>query len=478
MFKLLKFQGKNLFIYTSIFLVLLLGFVFRFYNIDYENLWLDEIYSFWVTDPNLNFNETYSRIKTTESIPFLYYYLIKICNNFFSYDPIVGRIFSAFFGFLSIFIISNLCRKFTNNKSYLFAICLTSLNIYLIAYSQEMRVYIFNFFLISLTLVFFFDLYIEDKSKIFTKNFFLFSLSMFLSILSHPFSIIVFGSLICFIILDYFFFKTRNQKINISIIIVAILTLVFLVHYLGYVSTDKVNWIEQPDLKFFTNFYFSKFFGSRLLGIIHLSILIFLSIYLWKKIIQNKKIIFLYIMLFLSYFIPLIYGYFLEPIIFPKYIIFVLIPIILLISILIFFIENQNLKKFFVIFLILLNLGNHLTESTIKQFFNERVKFKPDFDTAFEMIGSSNTNKLIIYREKSDNQDQDFNDIVFNNYVEVILNNQNYKINFLKTKTLKNYKGKIWNICYIECFLPHSDLNVLKENFLNGGLKLSLWEIK
>ena len=52
------------------------------------------------------------------------------------------------------------------------------------------------------------------------------------------------------------------------------------------------------------------------------------------------------------------------------------------------------------------------------------------------------------------------------------------KSNFLKTKTLKNYKGKIWNICYIECFLPHSDLNVLKENFLNGGLKLSLCEIK
>ena len=478
MFKLLKFQEKNLFIYTSIFLVLLLGFVFRFYNIDYENLWLDEIYSFWVTDPNLSFNETYSRIKTTESIPFLYYYFIKICNNFFSYDPIVGRIFSAFFGFLSIFTVSNLCKKFANNKSYLFALCLTSLNIYLIVYSQEMRVYIFNFFLTSITLVFFFNLYNEDKSKIFTKNFFLFTLTMFLSILSHPFSIIVFGSLICFIFLDYFFFKAKNQKINISIIVISILTLVFLVHYLGYISTDKVGWIEQPGLKFFTNFYFSKFFGSRLLGIIHLSILIFLSIYLWKKIIQNKKIIFLYIMLFLSYFIPLIYGYFLEPIIFPKYIIFVLIPIILLISILIFLIENQNLKKFFVVFLVLLNLGNHFTESTIKQFFNERVKFKPDFDTAFEIIASSNTNKVILYREKSNSLDQDFNDVVFNNYVEVILSNQNNNINFFKTNTLKNYKGKIWNICYIECFFPPSDLNVLKENFLHGGLELSLWEIK
>ena len=183
-------------------------------------------------------------------------------------------------------------------------------------------------------------------------------------------------------------------------------------------------------------------------------------------------------MLFLSYFIPLMYGYLLEPIIFPKYIIFVLIPIILLISILIFLIENQNLRNFFVIFLILLNLGNHLTESTVKQFFYKKVKFKPDFDTAFEIIKNSSTNKVIFFREKNNSQDQDFNDIVFTNYVKVILSNQNYKINLFRTNILKNYKGKIWNICYIECFLPSSDLDVLKENLLHGGLKLSLWEIK
>ena len=100
MFKLLKFQENNLLVYSIIFLIILLGFVFRFYNINYENLWLDEIYSFWVTDPNLSFTETYLRVQTTESIPFLYYYLVKICNKIFGYDPIIGRCFSAFFGFL------------------------------------------------------------------------------------------------------------------------------------------------------------------------------------------------------------------------------------------------------------------------------------------------------------------------------------------------------------------------------------------
>ena len=59
MFKLFKFQENNLLTYSLVFLIVFLGFVFRFYNINYENLWIDEIYSFWVTDPNLSFAETY-----------------------------------------------------------------------------------------------------------------------------------------------------------------------------------------------------------------------------------------------------------------------------------------------------------------------------------------------------------------------------------------------------------------------------------
>ena len=115
MFKLFKFQENNLLTYSLVFLIIFLGFVFRFYNINYENLWIDEIYSFWVTDPNLSSAETYLRLQTTESTPFLYYYLVKMCNKIFGYDPIVGRCFSAFFGFLSIFSVGILCKRITQN---------------------------------------------------------------------------------------------------------------------------------------------------------------------------------------------------------------------------------------------------------------------------------------------------------------------------------------------------------------------------
>ena len=483
MFKISKFQENNIFIYFSVSLIVLLGLIFRFYNVGYDNLWFDEFFSFWVTDPKLSFAETFSRVKSTESIPFLYYYIVKICNSLFGYDPIIGRIFSAVFGFLSIFTVSYLCKKFVSNKSYLLTLCLTSLNIYLIIYSQEMRVYILTFFLISLALIFFFNLYNENKSKIITKNFILFSFFMLLAILSHPFSIIVLSSLICFIILDYFLFKAKNIKINISLILISIFTLFFLFHYLQYVSlvTDTIDWIKQPGLKFYTNFYFSKFFGSRLLGIIHLVTLIFLSFYLWKKIIYNKKIIFLYIMLFLSYFIPLIYGYFLKPIIFPRYIIFVLIPIILIISILVFYLENKNLRRFLIFFFIFINLGNHLTESTLKQFFYEREKFKPDFDTALEIINSSETNNIILFREKDTENKPDYASLVLFNYVQTIIKNKEYEINILNVD-LENFKGKIWNVCLInmlsQCHKPLTKINVLNERVLEGGIKLTLWENK
>ena len=483
MFKILKFQENNIFIYFSVSLIVLLGLILRFYNVGYENLWLDEIFTFWVTDPNLSFTETFSRVKSTEYIPFLHYYIVKICNSFFGYDPIVGRLFSAVFGFLSIFTLSSLCKKFTNNKSYLLTICLASLNIYLIIYSQEMRVYIFTFFLISLSLIFFFNLYDEHKYKIFTKNFFFFSFFMLLAIFSHPFSIIILGSLICFTFIDYFFFKVKNKKINISLTLISIFTLFFLFHYLQYVSliTDAINWIKQPDLKFYTNFYFSKFFGSRLLGIIHLIILIFLSSYLWRKIIYNKKIIFLYIMLFLSYFIPLIYGYFLKPIIFPRYIMFVLIPIILIISILIFYLESKNIRRFLIFFLIFINLGNHLTESTFKQFLDKREKFKPDFDGALEIIGNSEINNIVLYRKKENKNKPDYVGQVLFNYIQTIIKNKEYKINLLSSN-LENYKGKVWNICLInilnQCHEPLIKVDILNDTILEGGIKLSLWETK
>ena len=245
---------------------------------------------------------------------------------------------------------------------------------------------------------------------------------------------------------------------------ISIPAIVFLYQYFSYVSLSNVGWLEQPTIKFLTDFYFSKFFGSRLLGIIHLLTLVVLLYYFRKKIRKIKEIIFLFILLFLSYFVPLVYGYLINPVIFPKYIIFVLIPIILIISVLIFFIENKTMRNFVISLLVLINFANHFTESTFKQFFSEKQRFNPNFEKAFQIIEKSQTKKLNFYTNEINDKNKNHINTVLSNYSNVILNKKGYSVEILKDST-ENLEVKIWNICLIiiSCDKPPGKSTILEE---------------
>ena len=175
----------------------------------------------------------------------------------------------------------------------------------------------------------------------------------------------------------------------------------------------------------------------------------------------------------------MVYGYFIKPVIFPKYIIFVLIPIILITSILVFLIENGTVKRLMILLLIIVNFANHFTESTLKQFFLERQKFNPNFDKAFSIIDKSKVKKLNFYTNEVNDQNQNYINTVISNYSKIILNEKGYNIEILKDNG-ESIKGKIWNICLtiISCDSPPYKSSILDETLLEGGLKLSLWEIK
>ena len=156
-----------------------------------------------------------------------------------------------------------------------------------------------------------------------------------------------------------------------------------------------------------------------------------------------------------------------------------MIPIILIIAILVFYIESKILKSFIITFLILVNLGNHFTESTLKQFFSERPRLNPNFEKAFEIIEKSQNKKLNFYTNEINDKNENNINTVLSNYSKIMLNQKNYNIDILEDST-QNFKGKIWNICLniISCDTPPVKSNILKEFVLRGGLKLSLWEIE
>ena len=59
--KIIMFSSnKNNILLVSILFVLI-GIFLRIYQLNFENYWLDEMTSFWVADPNLSLEDTFTR---------------------------------------------------------------------------------------------------------------------------------------------------------------------------------------------------------------------------------------------------------------------------------------------------------------------------------------------------------------------------------------------------------------------------------
>ena len=136
-----KFLNGNIILIFIIFL----GSVLRLYNLNFDDLWYDEILSFWVASPHHSLLESYEIHNRTEPNTFSYHFILKIIYNFFGYDFNYLRYLSAFLEYYLFFnlIISKLLN-FDSVKN--FFVFLISLNIFLISYSQEGRVYSILFF--------------------------------------------------------------------------------------------------------------------------------------------------------------------------------------------------------------------------------------------------------------------------------------------------------------------------------------------
>ena len=148
------FENKDVFFLA---IIIFSAFFLRIYNLNFEDYWFDEQASFWVADPSLTLNETLQRGKELDQGTSIVFNLIlKIFFSLSNYDPQIGRYLPFIFGLLSIPALSYLTYQIKQNKSYLLVGILSSINFYLISYSQEVRVYSFLFFISILNIIFFF----------------------------------------------------------------------------------------------------------------------------------------------------------------------------------------------------------------------------------------------------------------------------------------------------------------------------------
>ena len=73
-------------------LIIIIGNFTIFYQINFEDLWLDELNSFWVADPNLSYSETLTRHNKSDfHNPILFNLVLKYFFKTVGYNPDLAR---------------------------------------------------------------------------------------------------------------------------------------------------------------------------------------------------------------------------------------------------------------------------------------------------------------------------------------------------------------------------------------------------
>ena len=374
--------GKKNILWVSI-LFILTGIFLRLYQLNFENYWLDELVDFWVADPNITLHTTFLRRELVDDqTPYLFQLFLKIYLKFFGYDPEIGRHVPFIFGVLSIPLVGFLSYQVAKNNSFLLTILLVSINIYLIKYSQETRTYTLVFFLSTINLIFYYKIIFSNLTYFKKKYiFFLFVIFSVLSLSAHPFVFIIFFSQIAYSFYSFFVFREKNFLFLLSIPFILIIYMAINYNYLIAQLSYNEYFLEHENWKFYFDYYFSRFFGSKIMGLIYLSTLIFLIIRFRKIILfTSNNYLPLIFILFFSYIIPLFYALLKTPVLTDRYIIFVLIPILILISALIFKIDNKKLKIFLLISILIPTIINNYIEIKYRQ------NTKPEFTKLLNIL--------------------------------------------------------------------------------------------
>ena len=440
----------NYFIFFLFFA--LIGFLLRYINNYDQMYWLDEAYTLFLSNPSLPFNLLENKIYEIDDNPKLYFYLLRILN-YISYTPENIRFSSIIFGTLSLISTFYLYKNFLTKEENFYAFLLLTFNIFLIWQSKESRISSSILFFSIINFIIFFEYLKSNK-----KNYSVVILIANLFLLSYyPFLIVIIITQIIFVILNY-----KKKYLEFFSITILTFILYFLLNYDYIISNiSKTNHIGNFEVKFFINFFFRSFFGSIFLGGISLFIFCYCFIKLFFTGKKNDLFNFNLLLIFITYLFVIFYSYFKAGIMVPRYFIFIIPSIILIITKVIY---PYKILRYFYILATIINtiimfdefkikkpkvsyLMKNLDTSLNKNFYTEENKMLNTYFIKSKLISK---NLKFIDRKKLN----EVNSFIFiclnypemhygknNNLTEDPKCNKNFK-NFYKlsTKNIKDFK--------------------------------------
>ncbi|MEZ4853128.1 glycosyltransferase family 39 protein [Flavobacterium sp.] len=446
--------------------ILILGSILRFYNIDFQSIWLDEIHTMNEANPNHSILQVYNSVYNAEQMPPLYFIIINILFKIFGYTSFVLRAFSAICGIASIYSTYLLSKEFFNKNVALISAVLISINYFGIYYSQDGRPYTFLYLFTTISFLFLVK-FIKTPN---IKNSFLYGLFTALMIYGHFFALFILFSqvltLLFFIILVNNKDKWNLIKLSLFSGIVIILLHIPSFKILAQISQIQSFWVEAPTKQVFTTIY-NQFFGESefLIFLTGISfVLYFVNIFKiedkeinYQNIVKNKKTFSFILFIFwitITLITPLIRSYLYVPMIVNRYFM-VLLPVVLIIVSYGFYqIKSKLLLMFILSIFILFSLTDIFI---VKSYYTEPTKTQ--FREGSNFIIQNNKNKTKVVSS-------------LGWYFSYFLDNDTVKYEIVN-KPLESYveeiktdTTKLENFWYIDAHNSPYQLGEISENFL------------
>ena len=366
----------------GLILILILAAILRFYQLDFQSLWMDEIYTMNVSNPANSFSTLIEDVNVKEGFPYLYFILIKILLSIFGYIGIVARFLSVFFGILSVYLIYKLGKEIFDKNTGLIAAILLTFNEFAICYSQEARPY--AFYLMGILLVVYrLVIFLKNPNS---KNAVYYGISAGLLLNISFFGFINLFSQ-AFVIIYFFCYQEKNEKFNYAknVILSGIIAIVMFVPNIAILKkllTFESGWIPAP-----TETTISLIF-KELLGNSELTIYFFIGFlfFYFFKVFNEKetsfkkgeiynKLVFSFILFFSWFFIYLfifvIKSYTDTSILISRYFIN-LLPIFFLICAYSINLINNRIVKNSILFVLLLLMW--INQCSIKKYYSTPTK--------------------------------------------------------------------------------------------------------
>mgnify|MGYP001299622092 CR=1 FL=1 len=445
---MIKKSNLNKFQLTIFISIIFFGFFLRYLNNFDQIFWQDELYTLFITDPSISFYDFINRHKNIDESPVLYFLILRI-YNYLIYSSESIRFSSVIFSILTVLISFKFFRIFFENENSLFCLALISFNIFLIWQSKEARIQSSISFISLLNILFFYKYIIIDNFK---NRLILFIINLF-SLSIYPFLLMIILSQIIYILI--------NKRIRLkSFFFILLLTFgfYFLINYDYILLKTYKTHLFPLEITFFINFFFRSFFGSIIFGGVNL-ILFALGLFYLIKDKKTDFVIFNLYLIMVSYLFAIFYTFFKGGgVIAPRYFIFLIPSIIVIIT------QLLNKKKFIKIkylYLVLTILNSLLL------FDNFKIQ-KPKLNFLMSNLDESVTRYYFTNEGSHKGFDgKNYEDVYDYYFIKSSILKKKFKR--VDKKLIDNYK-KIYHIC-----LNYAEMHIGFDRSLQNPSKCDYW---